>query len=492
MEKETIITESGIALHIEKRVLDSLVECVICTDDNAACLLHWGLRRRGKPSWQAPPQDSWPEASRPFDEKAVQSPFVGPGCVTIRLAGRQDLRSVDFVIFFPDENRWDNNRGKNYRIELPGPPSPDEALLGGRVAAEIAGEIIERETSRNSWTLMHRFNLCYDLLDKAKNTEEGLALVFVWLRYSFIRQLDWQRNYNTQPRELGHAMDRLTLKLAGIYGEVPERRELVRLIMTTLGRGSDAQRVRDEVLNIMHRHHIKEVSGHFMEEWHQKLHNNTTPDDIVICEAYLEFMRSNGTLERFYKTLNDAGVTKERLEGYERPIRSHPDFIPHLKDALISDFEHFLGILKAVHAGTDLGTAIYAARHLLDGEMNGLMDFIWHHREDGKTAAGVLAGKITEARRRLSNQLSGHADRVRDLLFLDIALEDFLRMVVERSLGLALDPNELADLSGMVLENLVITTPDEELLSCLRIWDRLVKMPHFGREWSLRAKAVTD
>ena len=495
MEKETITTDSGVVLSVEKKADDVSAELDIVSNRAVACLLHWGLRRRGDPSWQAPPPDSWPEGSRAFDEKAIQSPFLrqdGQGRITIRLGKSPDFRSIDFVLFFPEENRWDNNRGKNYRIEIPGKTSPYEPALGDRTVAEIAEEIIEHETSRNSWTLMHRFNLCYDLLDKAKNTEEGLALVFVWLRYSFIRQLDWQRNYNTQPRELGHAMDRLTLKLAGIYGEAPERRELVRLIMTTLGRGSDAQRVRDEVLNIMHRHHIKEVSGHFMEEWHQKLHNNTTPDDIVICEAYLEFMRSNGNLERFYKRLNDAGVTKERLEGYERPIRSHPDFIPHLKDALISDFEHFLGILKAVHAGTDLGTAIYAARHLLDGEMNGLMDFIWHHREDGKTAAGVLAGKITEARRRLSNQLSGHADRVRDLLFLDIALEDFLRMVVERSLGLALDPNELADLSGMVLENLVITTPDEELLSCLRIWDRLVKMPRFGREWSLRAKAVTD
>jgi alpha-glucan,water dikinase len=27
-----------------------------------------------------------------------------------------------------------------------------------------------------------------------------------------------------------------------------------------------------------------------MEEWHQKLHNNTTPDDVPICSAYLAFL----------------------------------------------------------------------------------------------------------------------------------------------------------------------------------------------------------
>ncbi len=38
------------------------------------------------------------------------------------------------------------------------------------------------------------------------------------------------------------------------------------------------------------RNHIPEVKGHFVEEWHQKLHNNTTPDDVPICEAYIAFM----------------------------------------------------------------------------------------------------------------------------------------------------------------------------------------------------------
>ena len=494
MEKETITTDSGVVLSVEKKADDVSAELDIVSNRAAACLLHWGLLRRRDPSWQAPPPDFWPEGSRAFDEKAIQSPFRredGQGRITIRLRKSPDFRSIDFVLFFPEENRWDNNRGKNYRIEIPG-PSPYEPALGDRAVAEIAEEIIEHETSRNSWTLMHRFNLCYDLLDKAKDTEEGLALIFVWLRYSFIRQLDWQRNYNTKPRELGHAMDRLTLKLAGIYGEVPERRELVRLIMTTLGRGSDAQRVRDEVLNIMHRHNIKEVSGHFMEEWHQKLHNNATPDDIVICEAYLEFLRSNGNLERFYKTLNDGGVTKERLESYERPIRSHPDFIPHLKDALIQDFEHFLGILKAVHAGTDLGSAIHAARYIFDGDMHQLMDFIWYHHDDRQMSAVQLCDKTTEARRRIAQLLSWHQDRIRDLLFLDIALGDFLRVVTERNLGPGRGPGELVDLAASLLENLRLSSQGEELDYIRKDWERLRNNPLFDREWSLHAKAVSD
>jgi hypothetical protein len=38
--------------------------------------------------------------------------------------------------------------------------------------------------------------------------------IYVWMRYSAIRQLTWQRNYNTQPRILGGAQERLTHKIA--------------------------------------------------------------------------------------------------------------------------------------------------------------------------------------------------------------------------------------------------------------------------------------
>jgi alpha-glucan,water dikinase len=286
-------------------------------------------------------------------------------------------------------------------------------------------------------------------------------------------------------------MDRLTLKLADGYTSWSEGREWARLIMTTLGRGGEGQRVRDEVLNIMHRHHIKEVSGHFMEEWHQKLHNNTTPDDVVICEAYLEFLRSEGDLDLFYKTLEEAGVTKKRLESYERPITSGPDFIPDLKEALINDFEEFLRVLKGVHSGADLGAAIEAAAHTFDEEMSTLMDTIWSHRDGEQMPVCPLAKKITEARRRVTEQLKGHSD-VRDLLFLDLALENFLRVAVERTLDKQLTQGELVDLIEMMLENLCLARDDEELVHCLRHWERLLDMPRLEKEWSIHAKAVLE
>ena len=143
---------------------------------------------------------------------------------------------------------------------------------------------------------MHRFNLCHDLLQGVEDGE-ALALLFAWLRYSATRQLDWQRHFNTQPRDLSHAQDRLTTRLAGIWSRCSPRRLRYGSGASPVGApaahhagpGGDGQRVRDEILHIMHRNHLKEMSGRFVEEWHQKLHNNTTPDDIVICAGLPRF-----------------------------------------------------------------------------------------------------------------------------------------------------------------------------------------------------------
>jgi alpha-glucan, water dikinase len=637
--REKIVAASGVELTVEELVKDDgSIEITLFMETPYPCLLHWGLCRSNQVHWQSPPVSVWPAGTRPFDRLAVQTPFTGKNGrsrITIGLDRAMEYSSIDFVLFFPEEGRWDNNHGRNYRIliptsqapaafpsqslrapfqkdqvcyeqafnvepnrqlsaavardenqvhvflttDIPGPlllhwgvtpsshrewnPPPmaiippgtvlfqekaaqtpfvsdgESSLLqlafdlqtapsgivfvlkqlrperwlknrGGnffvpllevRGAAEpltdahlarLAGDIVEREMSGNSWTLMHRFNLCYDLLDRVHKNAEGLALIYVWLRFSAIRQLDWQRNYNTKPRELSHALERLTVKLAERYVDEPEDREWIRLIMGTLGRGSNGQEVRDEILRIMHRHHIKEVSGHFLEEWHQKLHNNTTPDDVVICEGYLGFLKSHGNLDEFYRILEASGVTRERLQGFDRPITTHPDFVPHLKEALIPDFEHFLGILKAVHSGTDLGTALHSARVLFDGEMHGQADFLWQHRDDPAIPADQMVARIAHLRSRVKRMLEANRNGSRDLLFLDLALESFSRALVERGLSPQAGGDQLVDLIPEVLDNLCLSRADEELGRCLHHWRRLQKVPRFDREWSLQAKAVLD
>jgi len=638
MRKETIKTRGGLQLTVETRGAADAVEVSMKAPVGKRCLLHWGVRHDAKDQWQSPPQSFWPPGSSSAGPTAVQTPFAkqnGGAGVVIHLD--PSYTYLDFVLFFPDEGRWDNNDGRNYQIALarsdsdkpsaslsdvlrtqikegenvfertfdvegqwqlaaavtklaeryrisllsnaPGnlvlhwgiarrspqewlsPPEsmrgPNTTLwqnstaqtaftsfeswnilhlefpeaeaplgiqfvlkqkedggpwykyrggnfyipirsgiqepvaLGASESTQLADEIIRSEMTHNSWTLMHRFNLCHEMLDRVRNNVDGLALLFVWLRFSAIRQLTWQRNFNTKPRELAHSQDRITQKLAEIFRNEPAARPLARLCLTTVGRGGEGQRIRDEILNIMHRHNLKEVSGHFLEEWHQKLHNNTTPDDVVICQAYIEFLNTNGNQDRFYQVLQENGVTRQRLESFERPIRSTPQFVPHLKDGLLHDFWNFLKILKASHSGTDLETAVNAARGQLDGDLQGLLGFIWEKRNDPNHSPVELVEKLTDARRRLSNQFT-NSSGLRELLYLDLALEQLLRGVIERNSHLKFQVKQLADVIALVLENVTLTYEDPELATCFRHWARLQSLPTFDAEWALHAKSGAD
>jgi alpha-glucan,water dikinase len=465
---------------------------MLYSDIAGPLLLHWGIARYSSYEWFVPPPSLRPPGTVVSEEHTAQTPFSssdGLSRLCLEIPEAEAPMGLQFVLKQVEPNRWLNDRGGNFfvpiRIDY-----EKKACAASPELADIASQIIQAEMSRNSWTLMHRFNLCHELLEPVADSPDGLALLFVWLRYSALRQLTWQRNYNTKPRELSHAEDRLTQKLANLYSRNPQSRPLVRLMLASVGPGGEGQRIRDEILSIMHRHHIKEVAGHFLEEWHQKLHNNTTPDDIAICAAYLEFLASNGNLDRFYQKLQENGVTKQRLENFERPIVSHPDFIPQLKDALIHDFQNFLAILRSVHKGTDLETAIDAARPRLDDDTQRLL---WRVSElrHGQIPLSKVINEITQVRRQLRSRLtSGKA--ARELLYLDLALEQFFRTAIEYNLEQVTDTGPLADLIASALENRLFSTEDAELSVCLRHWQRLKDQKHTDADWALHAKSVID
>ncbi|HEY7155392.1 MAG TPA: hypothetical protein VH575_15625, partial [Gemmataceae bacterium] len=473
--------------------------CVRLVCDAAAPLeLHWGLAWQFRQEWRPPPENYRPEGTTLADDKAARTTFTerdGLQYLELRFPRPSEgprPRGMRFVLHDPDG--WLKSEGHD--LFLPLFKSERDSRLDAPKLAELAEEIVGVEQGAGSWTLMHRFNLCHDLLGKVQDDEEALALLFVWLRYSAIRQLDWQRNYNTKPRELGHAQDRLTARLAGVWRSQPPAsrcRFWARQMLTTLGRGGDGQRVRDEILHIMHRNSLKESAGTFVEEWHQKLHNNTTPDDVVICQAYLAFLRSNGDVAAFYRALEEGGVTRQRLQNFERPIRTDPVFHGDRKDALVGEFEHFLTILKSVHSGTDLDSAAGPARGRLDSEMNRQLDALFGLRGQG-AAANVMAKAIVSMRERLTRVMAATGDdaALRDLLFLDLALEECLRGAVERQNIRECQRDELVDLIQAALRNLGLTVDSAELSVCAGHWNKLLAQPRDGREWALHARSVTD
>jgi alpha-glucan,water dikinase len=493
--EKTFILEQGRQLAADVVASDQEYRVRLTSNLPELLILHWGITNRSPQEWVLPPEALRPQGTVVCAGNTAQTPFEfrdGLNQLELHFPRAEAPSGLQFVLKQGTDGQWIKNQQRNFYIPIRTlrtvPPGSSSELL-----QQLEERIVQAESS-GSWTLMHRFNLCHDLLGQAQDDLDGLALLFVWLRFSAIRQLTWQRNYNTKPRELAHAQDRLADRLADLYQQKPEGRPWLRLMLATIGKGGDGQRIRDEILQIMHRHHLKEVTGHFLEEWHQKLHNNTTPDDIVICQAYLEFLRSNGNLQRFYEVLETGGITRQRLESFERPIRTQPNFVGHLKEALIHDFQNFLKILNAVHSSTDLETAIQSAGNRFGSEAQALLWHVWNHRNDSGDGVVPLVERITEARRHVS-QLLNSRENTRSLLYLDLALEQLMRVVIERNLHSKLQQDVLAQLINSVLENVTLSRDDAEFGACSRHWQRLCQTPAASRsspEWALHARSVLD
>ena len=95
-----------------------------------------------------------------------------------------------------------------------------------------------------------------------------------------------------------HAKILLVKLLQNRYRSIASVRWLVQLVITCTGRGNSddlGQRICDDILVIL-RHNRGWDHGSMMDQWHQKLHNNTYPDEVIIFNALIEFRKRDGDL----------------------------------------------------------------------------------------------------------------------------------------------------------------------------------------------------
>lgn len=101
-----------------------------------------------------------------------------------------------------------------------------------------------------------------------------------------------------------------------------------------------------------------------------------------------------------------------------------------------------------------------------------------------------------EARRELRPALQAGRDRLKDCVYLDLALDSAVRTTVERSLAAvaAAPAVDQMGLAGLVVENLCLSIDDnEELVFCLKAWLAATPACRANEpQWALRAKAVMD
>ncbi|KAI8527034.1 hypothetical protein RHMOL_Rhmol12G0045200 [Rhododendron molle] len=488
----------------------------LATDLTEPIILHWALSK--KPGeWLAPPSSLLPPGSTSLD-KASETKFTSssdpPSQVQSLEIEIEDDSFVGMPFVLRSGGNWIKNQGSDFYVEFGVKSKQIQKDAGdGRGTAKALLDKIANLESEAQQSFMHRFNIAAGLVYEAKDAGKlGFAGLLVWLRFVATRQLIWNKNYNVKPREISQAQDKLTDLLEFVYRTNPEYRELLRMILSSVGRGGEGdvgQRIRDEILVIQRNNNCK---GGIMEQWHQKLHNNTSPDDVVICQALMDYLNCDLDISVYWKTLNDNGITKERLLSYDRAIRSEPDFRRDQKDGLLRDLRHYMRTLKAVHSGADLESAIsncMGYRSEGKGFMVGvkinpipglpsgfpeLLHFVLEHVED-KNVEALLEG-LLETRAELSPLISKSNNRLKDLLFLDIALDSTVRTAIERGyeeLNSA-KPEKIMYFITLVLENLALSWDDnEDLIYCLKGWNEALSMSKSGdNHWALYAKSVLD
>ena len=495
------------------------VDLTFSTNYKNELILHWGMYRSFRKSeWIHPSKEYYPDYSKEFDKKAIQTEFlqdeseIEPNIRIILPRGKgfkNCLGGINFVIYEPIKKKWYNNNGKNYQIKF---KFKTNKLDSGMIllekdlpAPEFVLEVIECEANYNSWTLMHRYNKCSDIITEwdEKLLIENWTWVVIWLRYSYQRQLDWQRHYNTRPKELSNSMDRLSMLVTKKYAESISKEKpyrnlfncysfLIKYSLSLLGKGTgNGQAIRDEILVIMHKHKISENNAHFYEQWHQKLHNNTTPDDIVICEALLAFLRS-GKIEDYRNTLKKGGVTKQRMASYERKITAEPW---HNKN-YIGDFERYLKILKSVHASTDLIQTYDQCKYIIGN--NGKLDEIIKYKNDQNVMNQIR--RVTEGRENLISIINSNMNdikKLRDVLFFELSLEVYIRQLVERIIHIQLNYQQYVDEISLVIRNIKVSFFNySEFSICLDDWFNVVEKfkneNNFSKEAMLKVKSVVS
>ncbi|CAG7899970.1 unnamed protein product [Brassica rapa] len=489
----------------------------VATDYKEKITLHWALSQKGG-EWSDPPSDILPPNSMPVrgavdTQLTIASTDLPSSVQTFEVEIEGDsYKGMPFVLKAGE--RWIKNSGSDFYVDFAKEEKHVQKDYGdGKGTAKNLLDKITNLESEAQKSFMHRFNIAADLVDEAKNAGQlGFAGILVWMRFMATRQLVWNKNYNVKPREISKAQDRLTDVLQEVYASYPEYRELLRMIMSTVGRGGEGdvgQRIRDEILVIQRNN---DCAGGMMEEWHQKLHNNTSPDDVVICQALMDYVKSDFDMSVYWKTLNDNGITKERLLSYDRAIHSEPSFRREQKDGLLRDLGHYMRTLKAVHSGADLESAIQNCMGYQDdgeGFMVGvqinpvsglpsgypdLLRFVLQHVEE-KNVEPLLEG-LLEARQELRPLLLKSHDRLKDLLFLDLALDSTVRTAIERGYEQLNDagPEKIMYFISLVLENLALSSDDnEDLIYCLKGWQFALNMFKSKKDhWALYSKSVLD
>mmetsp|Transcript_112086 Transcript_112086/g.280823 ORF Transcript_112086/g.280823 Transcript_112086/m.280823 type:complete len:1246 (+) Transcript_112086:407-4144(+) len=486
--------------------LTVFVETSLPLPEQAQLFLHMGCQAAPGAEWELPEEPL--EGTVPFgDGKATRVPMSGQSRAELKFKAKSAPGALAFVLYAcggGGEQWLKASGGGDFGIPL-GEGSAAGAAVAGP-GEEIARNFVDAETKYSHWSQFQRLCMVKDIFCRPEplNATEA-AWVACDLRLANQKALEWYRQRGYQPKDMAHCQEALGGAMATAVGAAadPTTRALMRLAVRACPRGnsSGGDAIRHGILNIMRTHGIREghrpgIECKFIEQWHQKLHTNSAPDDIAICEGYLAFLSSGNPDDLFRTVWERASITREDMAkmagcGFKDHTKSgaaglnvNPVHLPQL----YNDMQGYLGLLKHVHGGTDLFALCEGCKgQYPDHGCECLAFEIFHERD-----SPFVMGKIIDLRRRLESCLWK-----RDILMLDVALEDQLRLVAERQDLGSMGRDDLINFMGCLLKDLQLSRRDPSVDMGLELFFRLSEGDHggaqrWGTDWCKLMLAACD
>ncbi|MDQ1311480.1 MAG: hypothetical protein QG605_19, partial [Euryarchaeota archaeon] len=484
-----------------------------------------------------------------------------------------NIRQIFFVLYFPHSNRWDNNHNQDYIIPLPPDPMIILPLLQQEDphVRLLLGRILGRENQK-SWEMGMRLEFIQQLLVDYKPTEPLLSLLEIYLQYAAQGYLPWRRHYDRQTYVLAPKILGLALKLSGMVSSYPHLLPFWRRMMKNLPSSSRnlqdiGSAIRLKILECKD-HQNRIIYDQFVSEFHQKLHNASGPEDIAITRAYLAFLDSQGDLNQFLESLLEAGLAKKeeipensQQDGREvithlldqygdyRSIHHLPSYAAKKAEATRKVFQELLVLLQDFFGGMEIEEAIMLVLPRTDSLLQQQLQDLLSKKAESETAHSPslhspsvhspsvhspsasldILKQLSHLRNQIvarirngntceicphslsapppSSSLSG--EEIRDLLHLELVLEDYARALANFLLNdlpgqdtyCGISPEYLDLLQALLSHLSLCCLVDPEIpvtVQSLMQWEKRmaqrqeIKDRDMELDWCLQGKAILD
>ncbi|KAL0421405.1 UNVERIFIED_CONTAM: Alpha-glucan water dikinase, chloroplastic [Sesamum latifolium] len=375
------------------------------TSSSDRLLLHWGAIKSQKGHWVLPHHR--PVGTMVYKNKALRSPFVKSGSHAVLTIEIDDpaIQALEFLVFDEAGNKWYKYNGGNFYVELPKTESKTSNVSVPEDLVQIQAYLRWERQGKQNYTPQK---------EKEEYEAARMELLEEIARGTSIKDL--RTKLTSKPDASERTEHRVSETKSNIPDDLVQIQSYVRWEKAGKPNYSREQQLK-EFEEARKELQVELEKGASLDEIRKKI----TKGEIKTKVSKQLAKKSYFTTERIQRKGRDlmSLLTKFASVPIEEKISSEPEVLSAIQQ---------LSRVKEDQYGPTMSKKIYklADKELLgEGFMVGVQI---------NPVSGLPSGfpGLLEAREELRPLLSQSNDRLRDLIFLDIALDSAVRTAVER------------------------------------------------------------